>query len=708
MATATITGPEQVDDGRVEDADAFTPRSPEELSRRRFSIAVVIGTALTLPFMLWLLWDLWSGKVNVIRGVSFDYFYDRQARAMFHGHLWVPNGQLSIEAFVHDGHQFTYFGVFPSLIRMPILLFTSRLDGDLTAPSLLLAWFATAVFTALLLWRLRVLIRGTALVGRAEAASYGALMAGVMGGSVIIYLAATPFVYNEDFAWSIPLVVGGFFVLLGIQDRPSRRQMVALAALVVCANLDRTPGGYALVFGCVLVAAWFALGKAGTAARRWAVPLVAIGLVGFLFNAVVNYAKFGTFIGLPLQDQVWTQLNAYRRHFLAANGGKPENIDHLPAQMWAYFQPFGVRFSTLFPFITPPGSPASGLGAVMELTYPTASMTSTAPLLLGLGVWGTVTAFRRRGPGRVRLARLILVTAVVGTGGVVVWGYISQRYIADFIPFFIVAAAIGMIEVWRLLEGRSRRARGWALAGLSALAAYGVAANVAVAAFPVPQFTQTQLTNYVQAQQSLSLGSLGASVRTGQSLPYWGPAGELFAVNHCSGLYLSSGDDSSSVPGQQIEHYTWSPVEQSPTFTREIGFTFNRPAGLLTHPVTLMTYGSASLVLVPVPTNSVRLVLEDSGTSIAWPPPHGWVLPITYLHSQSRFTVTVDPNLHALILTWYGWQYLDHYVGGKGPIVVRTTPPSSGGTTPIITVAQLPTATTPHPMALCHSLVGDR
>jgi hypothetical protein len=95
----------------------------------------------------------------------------------------------------------------------------------------------------------------------------------------------------------------------------------------------------------------------------------------------------------------------------------------------------------------------------MELTYPTASMTPTAPLLMVLGVWGTVTAFRRRGPGRVRLARLILVTAVAGTAGVVVWGYISQRYIADFMPFFIIASAVGMIEVWRLLEGRSRRAR---------------------------------------------------------------------------------------------------------------------------------------------------------------------------------------------------------------------------------------------------------
>jgi hypothetical protein len=708
MATTTITGPEQIDVGRAEDSGSFTTRSPEEISRRRFNIGVVTGTALTVPFMLWLLWDLFWGKVNVIRGVSFDYFYDRQARAMFHGHLWIPNGQLSIEAFSHDGHQFTYFGIFPSLIRMPILLFTSRLDGDLTAPSLLLAWVATAVFTALLLWRLRILIRGTAVVGRAEAASYGALMAGIMGGSVVIFLVATPFVYNEDFAWSIPLVIGSLFVLLGIQERPSRGQLIAAAVLVVCANLDRTPGGYAATIGCFLVAGWFVWREGWTTGRRWAIPLVAIGLLGFLLNAAVNYAKFGTPIGLPLQDQVWTQLNAYRRYFLAANGGKPENLDHIPAQLWAYFQPFGVRFSTLFPFILPPGSPASGLGAVMELTYPTASMTDTAPLLMVLGVWGTVTAFRRRGPGSVSLTRIILVTAVAGTAAVVVWGYISQRYIGDFMPFFIIASAIGMIEVWRLLERRSRRARGWALGGICALATYGVAANVAVAAFPVPQFSQTQLQGYVQTQQSLSLGSLGASVRTGDSLPYFAPAGELFAVNHCSGLYMSSGNDSSSVPGQQIEHYTWMPVEQSPAFTRELGFTFNRSPNLLTHPVTLLTFGKASLVLVPVHPNSVRLVLENSGTSIAWPPPHGWVLPITYLHSQNQFTVTVDPNLHALILTWYGWQYLDHYIAGQGPIVVRTTPPAPAGTTPIITVANVPTASTPHPMALCHSLVGNR
>ena len=97
------------------------PRSPAEQSRRRFTIAVIVGTAIILPALLWIMWDLWSGSLNVLRSVPYDYFYDLQARAMFHGHLYLPNGKMGIEAFVHNGRDYTYFGIFPSLIRMPIL-----------------------------------------------------------------------------------------------------------------------------------------------------------------------------------------------------------------------------------------------------------------------------------------------------------------------------------------------------------------------------------------------------------------------------------------------------------------------------------------------------------------------------------------------------------------------------------------------------------
>ena len=85
----------------------------------------------------------------------------------------------------------------------------------------MVAWLTTGLFSSLMLWRLRVLMRGAALVGRLEAAAYGVFMATVMGGSVLIFLGATPFIYNEDFAWSVPLTIGSLFAMIGVMERPS-------------------------------------------------------------------------------------------------------------------------------------------------------------------------------------------------------------------------------------------------------------------------------------------------------------------------------------------------------------------------------------------------------------------------------------------------------------------------------------------------------
>ncbi len=63
-------------------------------------------------------------------------------------------------------------------------------------------------------------------MGRAEATSFGLLATTIMGGSVFLILAATPYVFNEDLAWSICLTVGGLFALLGVLERPSWGQGV--------------------------------------------------------------------------------------------------------------------------------------------------------------------------------------------------------------------------------------------------------------------------------------------------------------------------------------------------------------------------------------------------------------------------------------------------------------------------------------------------
>ena len=225
---------------------AFRPAGrrarPAELSRRRFTIAVVDrhrgdGRALPVPAV---------GPVvrrRSIRsgGCPYDNFYDLQARAMFHGHLDLPGARWASRPSSTTAAQYTYFGIFPSLIRMPILLVTSAFDGDLTAPSILAG-----------LARHRAVHladavappgpdAGAALVGRLEAVAYGVFMATIMGGSVLIFLAATPFIYNEDFAWSVPLTIGSLFALLGVMERPSWGRVAAAGVLVLCTNLDRTP-----------------------------------------------------------------------------------------------------------------------------------------------------------------------------------------------------------------------------------------------------------------------------------------------------------------------------------------------------------------------------------------------------------------------------------------------------------------------------------
>jgi len=220
----------------------------------------------------------------------------------------------------------------------------------------------------------------------------------------------------------------------------------------------------------------------------------------------------------------------------------------------------------------------------------------------------------------------------------------------------------------------------------------------------VSVWTLGQSERFVSAEKALSLTSLAATVNHGAQLPGWAPGGQLFIANNCSGLYLSTGNTLKDDPGQLIQHLSWLPVEQEPDITHTIGYTFNEPPSHLTGPVTILTYGSAKLVIEPSPKEyQFYLVIENSGTSISWPPPKSGNIPISYLHTLNKFTVITDPNLNQIVVWWNGKKVLGHYLGGTGPAVVQKTPPEPPGQTPVVTVTELKTATPD--MSLCQSLL---
>ena len=75
-------------------------------------------------------------------------------------------------------------------------------------------------------------------------------------------------------------------------------------------------------------------------------------------GVALNWAKFRHPYIFPLEDQVWTSMSAQRRLALDANGGDLVSPSVLPATLVNYFRPDGIRFTSVFPFITLPAEPA--------------------------------------------------------------------------------------------------------------------------------------------------------------------------------------------------------------------------------------------------------------------------------------------------------------------------------------------------------------
>ncbi len=109
-------------------------------ARRAFVIACVVGGVLALiGFVL----VLHASPGGFFRRETFANFYDAQADAWLHGRWNVPANDLYIEGFRIGSKTYTYFGAWPSLLRLPVLIVSGSAYGHLTALSMTLA-FATA------------------------------------------------------------------------------------------------------------------------------------------------------------------------------------------------------------------------------------------------------------------------------------------------------------------------------------------------------------------------------------------------------------------------------------------------------------------------------------------------------------------------------------------------------------------------------------
>jgi hypothetical protein len=342
-------------------------------------------------------------------------------------------------------------------------------------------------------------------------------------------------------------------------------------------------------------------------------------VIPLVLASALNIAKFGVPFGVPITDQVWSHVNAYRQRFLVANHNSEVGTEYVPTNVVTYLRPDNLSFSRVFPFVTLPTRPPKALGGVLfDKLYRTASVPASTPLLFLLSIWGVVTAFRPRAIGQVARTRLLLLAAASAGAALMLWGYIGPRYLGDFVPFLVLASAVGLADVFRRLEGRRRRIRIGAVAVLAVLALFSMVANIGMAVVPNEEWTSTQAVNYVGAQKAISDVTghpLQGRVRRGGALPPWAPAGQLYVIGNCSGLYVSNGENYSTVPSQQYTRTTWLPVELGRPFQHAFRLRVRVSRTLTKESVPLLRTGpyTATAIAEPVSPNLTYMTFSISG-----------------------------------------------------------------------------------------------
>ena len=445
-------------------------------SRRRFVVACAIGIALSGVVVVWM---LTSGTWDFLQANQTGNFYDAQARALFHGAWNVPADIVNQEGIRVGRRTYMYFGPVPAVLRMPILFFTSRFDGRLTEPSMLLAALVALIFASRLSWKVRNLVSASP-VSLSEAILTGASIMVLGVGSELLFLASAPSVYHEAEIWAVAFALGAFDAITGFLIRPSTRSIALAGVLSGLCLLTRATVGVGPIAALLVLAVghlvvsmrrrrttfsaapaalggdrvlsppgqgaddpdWLGITERGN--TRW-VALGAAGLIPVGAYTWINEAKFHLFFSVRLEDQVEAHLLPAYMNVLVANGGKQFGLKFLPTDLLQYLRPDALRFSRVFPFITFP-PPATVIGHLLYFSRgPASSVTAMMPAIAAAAIVGIFFVFRGRRDGMTDLVvlRVPLIGAALGAVGVLVYLSIVQRAVGDLLPFLVISGIVG-------------------------------------------------------------------------------------------------------------------------------------------------------------------------------------------------------------------------------------------------------------------------
>lgn len=396
----------------------------------------LLHAAASVFLLVCLCWIATLGSWEILRGEFLGVAYDSLASHLLRGSAEVDQGAIQFERYELDGKVFMYFGPFPALVRILLNFMAPGHYGAWSRVSTVAAVFLSAITFGRMVNSALTINQSITSQSKKWLTIAAPLILGL--GTPLAFLLSAGNIYHEAMAWGICGTLLSLRSTLDLAINPKRRvqSMRVFSIGFAVSLLSRlTTAIPALLLMPFVLVRYIRLELPKNHSRlsiprKLIVPCGTI-LISSLFQLWYNYDRFGSVL-------VFRDLSKY--FFSKTHLGPDFYASRLPDAVIHYFGVSSRHFLDRAPFI---GMVTSIYQRPELFVLPwreqTISLSLSAPWLLIAGSVGTLYALIRPCQS---LSRIALLATLVQALLVMSYFFISQRYAAELVPFFVVGLCV--------------------------------------------------------------------------------------------------------------------------------------------------------------------------------------------------------------------------------------------------------------------------
>jgi hypothetical protein len=397
-----------------------------------------------------------NGTFQILAPELLDKVFDNMLVHLLRGEFTVDRDAIDYEAVTRNGRSYTYFGVFPAMLRLLAMPFVDIAQAELARLSCL----AAVVIFVVLQLRMLLITHYSLPAGSRVPGLFTVMVAATVLSGPQLYILGSAWVYHEPILWGAVLAAGFNLIVMRTALSGEDLRTSALASLAAFAGLainTRAPIGVALYFGTVLLIAWTAWSRHAPERTQWrwpasgrvlvravlglardpriSLPVLVLGLLA-VAAGIVNFGRWGNpFAFSGANYTYWIQ--HHPNVIVAVRDYGVFNLDRIGIAV--------LYYATGIPYIFKSVPPFAGLLRCCVIEAPPFTPLLTNPLTVLLAGVGLYRLWCR--PDLQRRSLVMLRIVLIGHASAVVlilaFFTFTLRYRFDFAPFMTLAAFVG-------------------------------------------------------------------------------------------------------------------------------------------------------------------------------------------------------------------------------------------------------------------------